>query len=526
MKPFIDKSVQLLFGRMPGIQVLPRGIDEESRRHADGLEAAIYATWEANDAQTEFMKAAHDSFLLRRGLIYVFWDSAQRRVRFRSVTPDHFFPVYDGTETVEAIYVTRRRTSELQKQYPKQAADIVEDQGHMHPAMGDFEPHQLIMRGQTTVIDWFSRSGEHARLMGEVFMKQDLFYGFDSVPFLEFPCFPVGGEREPLNLIDQIIELNQYLDQLISQKADIIRRYSNPTVIAKDTGQSPDAIRATIQADGGVLPIKATGDVSLLNWPGTPPAIDEQMTMVLDMLFDLAGKPRSSFGQTVTNQSGVVTNLMLTPTLQSNDMHETIWGRGLSRLDEWILRLWERFMASEELEFKGSAPTGFGSAMAPFQAALMGADIDGWYKNRMKWPSAIRVDDPTYVQSRLQQVTSDPPVMSLRRYLEETGVEDVEGETDMIGQDLQDPRRHPEVLQAQMGAVESLGQTFGAQVPPPTGPAGEEDPFAAMPGMNGEDPMAGMGGPAFDPAMLDSVFGGAGNPNTDQMVQAVKGPAF
>jgi hypothetical protein len=207
---------------------------------------------------------------------------------------------------------------------------------------------------------------------------------------------------------------------------------------------------------GAVIPIRRDGNIALLNWQGTVPAIDEQITLIMDALFDLAGKPRASFGQTITNQSGIVTNLSLNPTLQSNEAHETLWGRRLSKLNEYILQLWEKNMSGDEISFKGRYSTQTGTQKI-YDISITGKDIGGWYKNRMKWPSAIRTDDPVYVQNHLQQLTATPfPALSLYTYLEEMGREDVEAEIDRIGLQLEDARFHPDRMTAAVDAMSTL----------------------------------------------------------------------
>jgi hypothetical protein len=335
--------------------------------------------------------------------------------------------------------------------------------------------------------------------MGNYVKESNLQYPFKAIPFIEFPCFPQGGMAEPLNAIDQIIELNQYLDQLISQKADIIARYANPTILDFQSGQSPEDIRRSVAAQGAVIPVRRDGDIRLLNWQGTVPAIDEQITLVMDVIFDLAGKPRAAFGQTVTNQSGIVTNLSLNPTLQSNEAHESVWGQALSKLNEYTLMLWEEFMKGDTIEFRGRYEAAKGSQKI-YDVSIIGKDIGGWYKNRMKWPSAIRTDDPVYVQNMLQQLQAQPfPAISIYSYLEEMGREDVEAEIDRIGTQLEDPRFHPDRMNA---AVDAMTQLQGAQVP------GSGDPAAA-----------GFA-PGADEAAADS-YAAAGSP--DQALLANQG---
>lgn len=495
LKPFIDKSVQMLVGRVPAIQVLPPGTDEQARRHAEELEAILYGTWNFNKAPDVLQATAWDSFVLRRGIIYTWWDPKEKKVRFKNIAPETYFPEYDGDEPWRVMVVSRRNTERLKRQYPRLADDIKEDSEMRFPTVVGQDLNRTNADGQTTVFDLWEKDGRFTRLMGSAVYSTALDYP-NELPFIEFPCFPVSGDSEPLNMIDQLVELNQYLDQLVSQKADIIAKYSNPTVIYKGTTVAPEDIRRAVSANGSVLPIRPTEDVLLLNWQGSAPAIDEQMTFILDAMFDLAGKPRSSFGQTVTNQSGVVTNLALTPTLQSNEYHESIWGDRLSRLNRWILRLWEKNQSGDLITFEGRKATAYGQTRY-YQVEMTGADIAGWYENRIKWPSAVRTDDPVYVQNLLQQLTSQPPGMSLYTYLEMAGREDVEAEIDRISAQLEDPRLHPDRLTS---AVDAASNIMGSGLPP-----GME---GLMPG--GAEP-------------FNDTLEAQGNPNKDALVQSAKG---
>jgi hypothetical protein len=509
LKPFVDKSVQLLVGRMPAIQVMPPGVDEPSRRLAEQLEGILYGTWQRNDAVDVFQKTAWDSFVLRRGVIYVWWDPDEQRVRFKNCAPEHFFPEYDGDRIHRAVYVQRRSTDALKEMYPDEADDILDDAAMNYPIAAGASMERVNARGQTTVIDLYTSGGKFYRVMGNAMIERDLQLPFKKIPFIEYPCFPISGETEPLNLIDQLVELNQYVDQLFSQHADIISRYANPVVLDHASGQSPENIRRAMGAPGAVIPLKRDGDITLLGWSGNIPAIEEQMTFALDALFDLAGKPRSSFGQTVTNQSGVVTNLALTPTLQSNEQHETIWGQRLGELNEWILALWQKNMSGSPIRMQGRHAGQTGS-MKYYDVDITGEEIGGWYQNRIKWPSAIRTDDPVYVQNNLQQLTSDPPGVSLYTYLERAGVEDVEAEIDRIQQQLEDPRLHPDRLTAAVGAASTIEQA-GL---PTSGDMGGFAPDGGLgPGLTPDGAAAG--------GFSDSLEAGA-SPNKDALVKTAK----
>jgi len=514
LKPFVDKSVQLLVGRMPAIQVMPPGTQEEARRLAEQEEGILYGTWDANNAVEVFQQTAWDSFVLRRGLMYVWWDPGEEKVRFENVAPEQFFPEYDGQKLYRAIYVQRRSTEALKEEFPSYADDIWDDDAMNYPYVEGGDLDRRGAKGQTTVIDLHCLDGWHYRVMGNAFVSQQLTFPFKKkLPFIEFPCFPISGETEPLNLIDQLVELNQYVDQLVSQQADIISRYANPVVLDKASGQSAENIRRSMGAPGAVVPVKRDGNIELLGWSGNTPAIEQQMTFAIDALFDLAGKPRSAFGQTVTNQSGVVTNLALTPTLQSNEQHESIWGQRLAELNEWILGLWEKNMSGSRINMKGRYASQTGSTKY-YDVQITGSEIDGWYKNRIKWPSAIRTDDPVYIQNNLSQLTSNPPAISLYTYLERVGTEDVEAEIDRIQEQLEDPRLNP-------AGLESMANVAGTMQQNALPPGDPMNGFAPDAGIGGGG-MAGVG-PGSGPGngLVDALTSG-GNPNRDSMAKALK----
>lgn len=482
-KPTVDKTVQLLLGQMPGIQVMPAGTDEASSRVAEAEEALLYSVWERNQAELVFRRVAHNMSLLRRGLVYFWWDLGRETVRFRSISPDNFYPVYDGEEIVECVLVSRRLTRSLKQMYPDKADQIVPDtnkdhvfdegrwtrvvNGQMDALSSDASspsrrPNPIA--GQTTVVDWYDKWGNWVRLMGEAVHSQNLGYRIDKVPVIEFVNSVPGDEREPISDVDAIKDLNLYLDQLLSQDANIIKKFSNPTVLAKKTGQSVQDIRQAVQADGGIIPLLEEGEVSFLNWDGTPPDIEMQFQRVMQMIYDLSGKPPTAYGQIMSNQSGVATNMSLSPATTTTEEKQGIFGMGLVQLNEAILSLTEVFKGGQDIDLRASVPRNPGSkAYRYYQTQLNGSDIGGWYKNRIKWPSALRTDDPIFVQNELAKSKGDatnPPAQSLYTTLERLGTEDVEAEIDRISRQLEDPRLHPDRLQAAVEAAATMQQSM------------------------------------------------------------------
>lgn len=498
--PFTMKHVQLLVGRLPAIQVLPAGSEEHHRRHAEALEGICYSAWRHSQAQDLLQKVAWDSFVLRRGLVYYWWEPGQSgtpgQFRFKYVTPDDFYPEWDGDRMYRAMYAYRRHVDSMRREYPDKAnviaADPMTTPGPQ--AIYGMDQPRLDQTHYVTVYDYFDKWGRYARVANEQLLVQgNLGHPEPEVPFIEFPYYPANGNREPENGLDPLVQLNQHLNALISQKSDIIRKYANPTVLNKQSGNSAEEVRRATSAEGSVLNVHKDGEVSYLNWDGTVPAIDEQIQLVLDTMFDISGKPRSAFGQTITNQSGVMTNLSLTPTLQSNEYHETLWGRRLSHLNARCLALTEHFNKGTEITYRGRVPVGRDLAKTRMvETTIDPKEIGGWYENVIKWPSAIRVDDPVHIQSVIQRLTSDPPAISLYSALEELGVEDVEEEIDRILEQREDPRLSADTVAAGAASAMGIGDPAlaGAIAGAPPPESGGVPPQTGVPAMTGQAAMS------------------------------------
>lgn len=509
VRPTVDKVVRSMVGEMPGIQIMPPGTDDLARRLAEEEEAILYATWEHNDAPKVFRQVAHNSVLLRRGLIYYWWDAKAKTVRFKSLAPDNYFPVYDGEDVIECIIVSRRNTRMLKRQYPS-LADKIEADGDLDAVLEEQRYASLNtgatrgtdpLNGTTVVLDWYDKDGHWVRIMGDAVHSQNLGYGTGRVPVIEFQNNIRGEEREPGNEIDDIVELNLYYDQLASQVADVIKRYSNPTVVDAGSGQDPTLVRDTLKTLGGVIPAKPGANLYYLNWVGSPPDIATQAERVLGSIHDLSGQPASAYGQTVTNQSGVMTNLSMTPSVASATDKQEVFGMGLVILNEAILRLFEKFMKGEQIEVRGTRAKKPGSKqMVFFEVNMAGSDISGWYKNRIKWPSALRTDDPVFVQNEIAKMTAQPPLQSVYTTAENIGIEDVEAEMDRIKAQLEDPRFHPDRLDSALNAASTLSEV--PQLP-------DE--------MSGFDP-----GASVTPDSMNTAAESAGQPNRDTMVAGTK----
>lgn len=519
--PVTHGAVTDLLGRAPGIQAVAPDTTEASRRQAEAKEAFLYHVWAENRAPLVFRRVAFNAFLVKQGVFYYWWDNERKLPRFTSVVPEDFYPVMDGDDIAECVWVTRERTSLLKRRYPKLADRIVgtpdlnaiprgasalgyEAQaypdgmggfsaGYLTDALSEQGIAQLANSHytHTTVVDYFDRDGQWVRIMGGAVHRQRLGYGTGEVPFLPV-VFNPGGNGEDRGPLDDVFELNQYLDQIMSQQADIIRKYADPTLVDYGSGQDPKEVKRIIREGGGIVPAKPTARLEFLNWTGTPPDLAGQYDRVLNAIYDLSGRPAASYGQTVTNQSGVMTNLSMTPTVAAASDRITLFGDTLIRLNAACLLLFEKFHKGEKV-VTALRPTGRShSRTTVVKATITPETVGGFYETRIKWPSVLKTDDPVFVQNELAKANADPPKQSIYTTLENLGVEDVEAEIDRIREQLEDPRLHPERLESAISAAQAF-----------TGSPVEGD-------------MAGFDGLGPDPMLAPSLMA-AGNPNASPL---------
>lgn len=509
----VDKAVRQIWSEMPGIQVVPPGTDEASRRLAEGAEGLLYEVWEKNNASKVFRTVTFNQSLLRRGFIFYWWDPDAECVKFRSVAPENVLPLYDGPEWTDCIIASRRNTRQLKAMYSSQAKKIesdVDGTPSLHspdwfidvpvtPVAGATTPGGELT-GNTLVLDHFDRGGNWTRVMGNAVHKQKLGYPLGGIPIIEFPNTASGDELEPHGDVDDIVELNKYMDQLTSQQADIIHRYANPTILDEASGQPPHLIRQVVQSFGGVLPMRRDGNIRYLAYEGVQPDIVGQAQRIQQSIFDLSGFPAAAYGQMVTNQSGVMTNMSLSPTALNAADKQVLIGEGLVALNRAILSLYEKFHPkpySVRVKTKGEGRERYDVYAGDFAPK----QLKGWYENRIKWPSVLRTDDPLYVQTELSKMTSQPPAQSVYTTMENLGMQDVEAELDRVGVQLEDPRFNPQGLDSAVNAA----QVFSTMPPSPAA-----DQFSGL------DPGAMTG---VDAEVMNSAAEGAGSPKRDELVK-------
>jgi hypothetical protein len=228
-------------------------------------------------------------------------------------------------------------------------------------------------------------------------------YGF--IPFVHVANLQPPNSSWGESDLTHLIPLNRELDERMSDQADMIRYHADPPVVFRGIEEHSDLP----VGPGTVWDLPRDADVSLLEWRGNAPAVQDHIERVLRAMYDVSETPRTSFGDSGRLLSGVALETELQPLVHRTLRKRVIWGAALHRCARLMLQLAERLEP-------GRAP----GAFAPYRAQVV-------------WPQMLPRDDDADAQRNLSLVQGG--LRSHRRAMDALGELDPELELRRIRED-------------------------------------------------------------------------------------------
>ena len=229
-------------------------------------------------------------------------------------------------------------------------------------------------------------------------------YGF--IPFVVIPNLQPPNSRWGQSDLVDLIPLNRELDERMSDQADVIRYHADPPVVFRGVEEHSDLP----VGPGTVWDLPRDADVSLLEWHGNAPALQDHIDRVLRALYEVTETPRTSFGDSGRLLSGVALETELHPLVQRTLRKRVSWSAALRRCNQMLLLLAERV--------SGLPPGTF----AP-------------YRSQIVWPPMLPRDDEAEARRNLTLV--EGALLSHRGAMDALGNLDPEAELQRVIQDNQ-----------------------------------------------------------------------------------------
>jgi len=317
-KVFTDKVASYL---MSGIHFSVDAAEdsEAARDKARQAEEALYGVYEENNLEQLDLETEIDCAILGDACYKVIWDTVEKKVRVTAPDVQGIYAWWLGDDTSRVWRVASR----------------------------------YILSAEETELLYQVRPKNKTATVVEVWTDRDFGLYLDNVPveekpnpygFIPFIIYP--NLREPKKFwgvsdLPQIMESQRELNRAMSQLSRILELSGNPIAVLENVEESEDiAIRPGAvwnipeDAKAYLLDLLQGGGVNLhINY----------IELLYRTLHDISESPRSAFGGTERDLSGVALEIELHPLLQKVRRKRIIRTAVYNRRNEMILRLLKKY---------------------------------------------------------------------------------------------------------------------------------------------------------------------------------------
>jgi hypothetical protein len=205
------------------------------------------------------------------------------------------------------------------------------------------------------------------------------------VPYRIIPFIKRPGRQYGIGAAEQIWGLNQYMNQLYSQEANILAYAANPIMVVKEPTQVP----ANIPNDpGAVVSVGPQGDVKWLQWHGAVPEVTQQLDRTKKYLQDISGMPETRYGGTKQSfVTGRAVEELNAPTQDRIASRYRLIASELSAINEIAMWQFEKISKNKKVSLYG-----FDGAANTFSMEVAGKDIKGYRRNIITWDNHDHAD--------------------------------------------------------------------------------------------------------------------------------------
>lgn len=476
LNSFANKNIHYL-SPFPTIKKSPSGTDMDSRMRASLIEKIVHCAWDKNGGQLLQRRIAVDGTLLAEPYLMVEWDIKGRYPTIRRLDPRFCHPVYanEVDNKLLAFYYAVPMTREA-----------VMDKYNVDPTSSGIGSTASTLDGNEMPVDGVDRfwvvmrwdAGVRCVWVGDKFIEQPHKHLMGRIPVETARLFETGETNNRGGFfLEQLVPIQAEYNETLRKKANIIRKLANPAVWGRGIMASQfDDVKSALNGGGGFVGLKQQGELGLLQLQETK-VLDQHLADLLQRMKDISGFPTATFGESIgANTSGDALSMYFQPTTQATANQWIAICNMYKNVNEMVLRCYETFGYTGEtfklqgIRSRGSFETiestddnGDKKYSQSYQGGGYGVEftkdqIKKDYGTVIIPPSATPKDE--YREKQLAQQASSTGFLPRVVAYEDYGIVDPEDTLQLLAEEREDPRLHPEVLQA---AASALNQGAPAQ---------------------------------------------------------------
>lgn len=344
----------------PRIEGIPRGFEIGDIELADKRAKLLTEIWDCNNMTVKLMQASFYQALLDKAVFNVRpAPHLPHKVKIELAVPDFYFPICDGDDWSNpraVIYGFRK----------------FNDQTFRDPMRFRQES------AMDTVIEywdktWFIRIDGDQALMIKHNLGEVLWYEAQNIP--------IPHRHRGQGDIDQAINLQEYLNLLLSSFADMIAYAANPIAVVRGTKVGGTNLPFQERA---VWELERDAQVGFLQWTGAPPTTEAQTLRVFQGIEDLTGVSSPAFGREIpSGTSGNAIRSLLAGFNTRLGTKQQLMGDCMVRINRGVQLVLENLFPEEEFEINGENIKPGAELGKPQRYTVKPSEFKGWYKTRV-----------------------------------------------------------------------------------------------------------------------------------------------
>lgn len=517
IKPIVLRASSLLMGKGFSWQVTPLDPTPEERQRAQGVEHLLSLLLRRSGGMSIFMNGAQDAVKLGDAVFKTYIDATDKWPKVAQCQPDYFYGLpktdnYMG-DFAKVYYAWYIDPEDAASRWPDQFSKMKDElsiQQWLNPGFnipnnsGTNWP-DFGQRLRMPVLEVWTEKTYLLSVGGVVIYNDANPYGF--IPFTSVPNIRISGQVEGQSDAEQVITINEELNQAISHRAYMVRRWGNPTLAWKGAPPNYREIINDIVGGGGAIPLRIQGDIKFLTPDSHGQEVDDFLNMLRAAGLENANTNELALTGAVRGSVNTGNSLdrQLLPISSSLEEKKRAWEPGLQRIAAQLLSLTQHKDTTND----------YGQALVPstdksLSGSSQNADfIDltnktvGEYRDTViLWQDTIAGNDVAKVQTEIMKYQAG--VQSLYTTMERIGVQFPYDEMDRLKEERTDAELNPatanDTLRTAAQATAAMGDGSGGAPGGGVGPDGAAVPTGQQPSPEGAgSPVPGRKGKKVAP---------------------------
>ena len=160
----------------------------------------------------------------------------------------------------------------------------------------------------------------------------------EEIPIIHIPNYIVAGEYYGISDLADIVNLNQHLNEKMTDMSDILNYHASPTTIIKGA-----KLKELEKGANRVWGVPAEATVENLELKGDMASSNRHIAELKDLILELTGTPQHALGNKVpsSNSTGISLQVQFMPLLEKHDVKIKLLSWGLVNLNRLLLKMTE-----------------------------------------------------------------------------------------------------------------------------------------------------------------------------------------